>query len=111
MTTSYKLTTPAPATVAATVDRLAFIKAQIAELQAEETALKQTLVKAAERLGKDTLLGTTHRATIAHTEGRVTTDWRSVAEHLKPSRQLITAHTTQGEPVTSVRLYAHKTSA
>ena len=111
MTTSYKLTIPSPATVAATVDRLAFIKAQIAELQAEETALKQTLVKAAERLGKDTLLGTTHRATIAHTEGRVTTDWRSVAERLNPSRQLVAAHTTQGEPVTSVRLYAHKTSA
>ena len=98
-------------TIAGAVDRLAFIKAQIAALQTEETALKQTLIKAAERLGKDTLLGTTHRATIAHTEGRVTTDWRSVAEHLKPSRQLITAHTTQGEPVTSVRLYAHKTSA
>ena len=65
-------------TIAGAVDRLAFIKAQIAALQTEETALKQTLIKTAERLN--------------------------------PSRQLITAHTTQGEPVTSVRLYAHKTS-
>lgn len=108
--TDYK-TIAGAACVAATVDRLAFIKAQIAELQTEETALKQTLIKAAGRLGKDALLGTTHRATIAHTEGRITTDWRAVAERLNPSRQLITAHTTQGEPVTSVRLYAHKTSA
>ena len=111
MTTSYKLTIPSPATVAATVDRLAFIKAQIAELQAEETALKQTLIKTAARLGKDTLLGATHRATIAHTEGRITVDWKTIAERFNPSRQLITAHTTQGEPVTSVRLYAHKTRA
>lgn len=108
--TDYK-TVPTPATAGAAVDRLAFIKAQIAALQTEETALKQTLIKAAERLGKDTLLGTTHRATIAHAEGRITTDWRAVAERLNPSRQLVTAHTTQGEPVTSVRLYAHKTSA
>lgn len=108
--TDYK-TAPTPATAGAAVDRLAFIKAQIAALQTEETALKQALIQAAERLGRDTLLGTTHRATIAHTEGRITTDWRAVAERLNPSRQLITAHTTQGEPVTSVRLYAHKTSA
>ena len=65
--TSYK-TIAGAACVTATVDRLAFIKAQIAELQTEETALKQALIQAAERLGKDALLGTTHRATIAHTK-------------------------------------------
>lgn len=106
---NYKTDTSAVA-IAGTVDRLAFIKAQIAALQTEETALKQTLIKTAERLGRDTLLGTTHRATVAHTEGRITVDWKTIAERLNPSRQLITAHTTQGEPVTSVRLYAHKTS-
>lgn len=106
---NYK-TVPTPATAGAAVDRLAFIKAQIAALQTEEAALKQTLIKTAARLGKDTLLGTTHRATIAHTEGRITVDWKTIAERFNPSRQLVTAHTTQGDPVTSVRLYAHKTS-
>lgn len=95
-----------PILLAAAVDRLATLKAQIASLQDEEAALRAVLADS----GLPVILGTTHRATVSRCEGKIITDWRSVAEHLKPSRQLVTAHTTQGDPYTAVRLSAHKTS-
>lgn len=90
----------------AVVDRLAHIKAHIAVLQEEEASLRATLADS----GQTIISGTTHRATVSNCEGKVTTDWRAVAMYLKPSHQLVTAHTTQGEPYTVVRLSAHKTS-
>ena len=95
-----------PVILAAAVDRLALIKAQIATLQDEEAALRAALAAS----GLPVILGTAHRATVSRCDGKTTTDWRSVAEHFKPSRQLVTAHTTQGDPYTAVRLSAHKTS-
>lgn len=95
-----------PALLAVTVDRLALIKAQVAALQTEEQALKQILADS----GKTVILGTTHRATVSHCDGKTTTDWQSVAMRLNPSRQLIAAHTSVGDPYTAVRLSAHKTS-
>ena len=89
-----------------TVDRLAAVKAQIADLQKEETALKQVLIAS----GQDVIEGTTHRASVSLCEGRTVTDWHTVAMRLSPSRQLITAHTTVGDPYAVVRLSAHKTS-
>jgi hypothetical protein len=88
------------------VDRLAFVKAQIASLLEQESALKQAMVDT----GLAVLEGTAHRCTVSVIDGRVTTDWRSVAERLSPSRQLIAAHTTQGEAFTQVRCVARKTS-
>lgn len=95
-----------PVILAATVDRLALIKAQIASLQDEEAALRAVLADS----GQSVILGTTHRAAVSHCDGKAVTDWRAVAQALKPSRQLVTAHTTQGDPYTAVRLSAHKTS-
>lgn len=89
-----------------TVDRLAQIKAVIATLQEEESALRAELAAS----GRTVIKGTEHRATVLWCEGKVTTDWRSIAQRLNPSHQLVTAHTTQGEPYTVVRLSAHKTS-
>lgn len=88
------------------VDRLAAVKAQIAAMQEEEKALRAVLADS----GLRTILGTTHRASIAPCDGRITIDWQTIAQRLHPSHQLITAHTTQGESYTSVRLFAHKTS-
>lgn len=89
-----------------TVDRLAFVKAQIAELKAEEAALKGALVDS----GESVVDGDLYRAAISECPGKPTTDWRAVAEYLKPSRQLITAHTTAGNPFFVVRVSARKTS-
>lgn len=92
--------------LAATVDRLAEIKAQLAALQLEEEQLKADLIES----GAAAIEGTLHRAAITYGTTRTATDWRAVAEHLKPSRQLITAHTTTGKPYDSVKVSAKKTS-
>ena len=95
-----------PAILTAAVDQLANLKAQIAQLQERESALKQSITES----GFDIVEGTTHRAAVSHCDGRITTDWRAIAEYLQPSRQLVQAHTTQGEPYSVVRMSAKKTS-
>lgn len=90
----------------ATVDRLAVIKAEVYRLQAEEAALRADLIES----GADLIEGTYHRAAITYNTTRTTTNWRAIAEHMKPSRQLIKAHTTTGEPFDTVKVSAKKTS-
>jgi hypothetical protein len=43
---------------------------------------------------------------VSHCAGRTTIDWQSIALHFKPSRQLVTAHTSTGEPYFVVKLSA-----
>ncbi len=88
------------------VDRLAQVKATIATLQVVETRLKQLLVASKEPV----IEGTDHRAAISHNEGKVSIDWRAIAEHFNPSRQLVRAHSSTGEAYYTVRLSARKTS-
>jgi hypothetical protein len=89
--------------LSAIVDRIAQLKAQISDLTMEEAALKAALIES----GLEAVNGSEHRAAISWTF-RKTTDWRSIAEKFDPSRQLIAAHTTAGEPYPSVRLFARK---
>ena len=93
-----------PVMLALAVDRLAALKAQIAELTLEEKALKETLTAS----GLEVVDGTAHRVAISHCAGRVSTDWESVAAKFNPSRQLIAAHTSTGAPYTVVRVSARK---
>ena len=87
-----------------TVDRLAIIKRDIAELQDEESALKRILADS----GADVIEGSMHRASVSITT-RTLVDWQAVAKHFEPSRQLLTAHTTTGAPYATIRLTAKKT--
>lgn len=84
------------------VDRMATIKAQIAALKDEENELRDALIDA----GLPTIDGTLHRASVSHCAGRTSIDWQSIALHFKPSRQLMTAHTSTGEPYFVVKLSA-----
>lgn len=93
-----------PAVLSATVDRLAIIKAEIAQLKREEDALKDVLIEC----GLESVEGTLHRAAISHCAGRELVDWKTIAMKFEPSRQLITAHTSAGEPYAMVRLSARK---
>jgi tRNA(Phe) wybutosine-synthesizing methylase Tyw3 len=93
-----------PAILAAAVDRLALIKAQMAQLSAEEKALKESLSAS----GLDAIDGTAHRAAISQCSGRVSIDWETIAAKFTPSRQLIAAHTSIGAPYTVVRVSARK---
>jgi len=97
--------TETAAMLAATVDQLAEVKTHIATLQARETELKSILAAA----GPDVIEGTQHRAAISIT-ARTAIDWQAIAQHLKPSRQLITAHTSTGNPYAVIRISAKKTS-
>ncbi len=93
-----------PAILAAAVDRLALIKAQMAQLSAEENQLKEALTAS----GLDAIDGTAHRAAVSHCAGRVSIDWETIAAKFTPSRQLIAAHTSTGAPYTVVRVSARK---
>jgi hypothetical protein len=93
-----------PAILAAAVDRLALIKAQMAQLSAEEKQLKEALTAS----GLDAIDGTAHRAAVSHCAGRVSIDWETIAAKFSPSRQLIAAHTSTGAPYTVVRVSARK---
>jgi len=82
------------------VDAFGFLKAQLAELEKAAADIRDQIIA----LGTGAHEGTTFRATVSVTE-RETIDWKSIAEKLEPSRQLVTAHTT-AKPVTMVRVVA-----
>lgn len=105
MTTQHKQDTTLA--LAALVDDLAQTKASIATLQERETQLKEALVQ---MNGAGVVESEIYRCTLALVPGREVTDWRAIAERFKPSRQLIVANTTTGNPFWSVHLYARKTS-
>lgn len=93
-----------PVLLAAAVDRLAVIKAQTAALAAEEKELKTLLAES----GETVIEGTLHRAAVSQCAGRDSIDWAAIAARFNPSRQLITAHTSTGEPFYTVRVSARK---
>ena len=93
------------ALLAHTVDRLAQVKAQIAELRQYENELKEVLIDS----GLAAVDGLCHRATISECT-KTSTDWEAIALKLNPSRQLIRAYTKQGEPYFAIRVYGRKTS-
>ena len=90
--------------LAAIVDRLGVLAAAAAEIESESKALKAELILA----GVQTLEGDLYRAAVSHCPGREVIAWRAIAEHFKPSRQLIAAHTETGVPYSTVRVSARK---
>ena len=90
--------------LAAIVDRLGILAAAAAEIETEVKALKAELILA----GVETLEGDLYRAAVSHCPGREVVAWKAIAEHFKPSRQLVTAHTSTGAPFSVVRVSARK---
>ena len=88
------------------VDKLAQVKAKIADLKIDEQTLRQELIDS----GESTIEGIYHRAAISPSDGKITIDWHTIAMHFKPSRQLIKAHTSQGDAYATVRVSARKSS-
>lgn len=86
--------------LAVLVDQLGALDAQIKALTTQAETLKADIKKQ----GPDRYAGAVYSALVFESEGRVTTDWRSIAEKFNPSRQLITAHTSTGEPIRSIKL-------
>jgi hypothetical protein len=90
--------------LAAIVDRLGVLAAASAEIDNEVKALKAELILA----GVPAIEGDLYRAAVSHCAGREVIAWKAIAEHFKPSRQLITAHTENGAPYSVVRVSARK---
>lgn len=89
-------------TAAEAVDKLGYIRAQISDLQ----AIEKTLKAAIEAAGTPKIEGRLYKAAVILSAGRISTDWQSVAAHFNPSRQLITAHTSQGSAFSAIRVSA-----
>lgn len=86
--------------LAQAVDQLGALDAQIKALTKEADALKAAI----KSQGPERYNGSQFSALVFESEGRTVTDWKAIAEKFEPSRQLITAHTTVGEPVRSIKL-------
>jgi hypothetical protein len=86
--------------LAQAVDQLGAIDAQIKALTKQADILKAAI----KSQGPERYNGSEFSALVFESEGRTVTDWKSIAEKFEPSRQLITAHTTVGEPVRSIKL-------
>lgn len=92
------------AELAAAVDELAAIRAEIADLKAREEIRRLFLIAS----GQTEIDGELHRVTIS-TSYRVNIDWQTIAKKLNPSTQLITAHTHKAdEPTHTLRLTGRK---
>lgn len=87
-------------TLGEVVDRLGQLRAEIAELETLEKQFKETLSDSCETK----VIGKLYKAAIIYSPGRISTDWKTIAEHFSPSRQLVTAHTNQGAAFVSVRI-------
>jgi hypothetical protein len=82
------------------VDQLGALDAQIKALTKQADTLKAQI----KAQGPERYLGSEYSALVFESEGRTVTDWRAIAEKFSPSRQLITAHTSTGEAVRSIKL-------
>lgn len=86
-------------------DELGFVRAQIADLKEREKDIRETFIEA----GVHAMEGETFRAVVVESL-RTLVDWKAVAAKLKPSRQLVTAHTSEKE-VISIRVNARRGAA
>jgi hypothetical protein len=91
--------------IAAKVDRLGVLHAALADMKREADQLRTEL----EDAGLDSIEGHLYRVNFAQCAGRTLTDWKTISERLKASRQLIAAHTTTGEPSTRMTVKARQT--
>jgi hypothetical protein len=83
-------------------DELGFLRAQIADLKDRESDIRESFIEA----GITAMEGDTFRAVVVESL-RTTINWKAVAAKLKPSRQLVTSHTTEKE-VIAIRVNARR---
>ena len=91
--------------LAAQVDRLGVLHAAQADMKREADQIRTAL----EDAGLDNIEGQLYRVNFAQVTGRTLTDWQAIAAKLKPSRQLVAAHTSTGAPSTRMTVKARQT--
>jgi hypothetical protein len=95
----------AAAALAAKVDELGQLHATIADMKRKADKIRTEL----EDAGLADIEGQAYRVNFAQCAGKTLTDWKTIAAKLKPSRQLIAAHTTTGEASTRMTVKARQT--
>ncbi len=90
--------------LSAIVDQCAALRAQIDQLTEQKRALEAELIAS----GEPKIEGTFHVVSISRDVVRDVVDWKSIAAKFEPSRQLVTAHTSQSAPCNQVRYSARK---
>jgi hypothetical protein len=95
----------AAAAAARKADRIGLLRAVLAQTQTELDTLRTEL----EDAGLKEIEGDFYRVSFASCKGAVKINWKAVATKLKPSRQLIAAHTTTGEESVRMNVTALKT--
>jgi hypothetical protein len=88
--------------VAGLADELGAVRAQLADLKDREREIRNTLIEAGVKTLEDNLF----RVLVVESM-RTMIDWKSIAAKLKPSHQLVTAHTEDKE-VISIRVSARR---
>lgn len=87
------------------VDQLGQLHAAIADMKRKADKIRTEL----ENAGLTDIEGQAYRVNFAQCAGKTLTDWKTIAAKLKPSRQLIAAHTTTGDPSTRMTVKARQT--
>jgi hypothetical protein len=95
----------AAAALAAKVDELGQLHATMADMKRKADRLRTEL----ENAGLTDIEGQLYRVNFAACAGKNLTDWKTIAAKLKPSRQLIAAHTSTSEPSTRMTVKARQT--
>ena len=95
----------AAAAIAAKVDELGQLHAAMSDMKRKAETIRTEL----EEAGLSDIEGHLYRVNFAAVAGRTLTDWKTISERLKASRQLIAAHTTTGEPSTRMTVKARQT--
>ena len=94
-------------TVQSIIDELGAIDREIAQLKAQRDDMAVIM----KLQGEGRYFGQYFEGLVYSSKGRAVTNWKAVAEHFNPSRQLIVAHTTTGEPSLSLKVEALKVTA
>ncbi len=101
---------PVPTTDVDTARALLDVQIQLADLKRQEAFLKDSLKAGGARTIE---LDDDYRVTVTEASEKLVavTDWEAVAKKLNPSRQLVTAHTSDKlrRTAASVRVYGPKT--
>lgn len=89
------------------IDEIGSIDREIARLKEQ----RDDLAAIVKLTGAGRYFGQYFEGLVYESKGRTTTNWKAVAEHFNPSRQLVVAHTTTGEPSLSLKVEALKVAA
>lgn len=82
------------------IDEIGDIDREIARLKGQ----RDDMAAIVKLTGEGRYIGQQFEGLVYSSKGRVVTNWRNVAEHFSPSRQLLAAHTTTGEPTLSLKV-------